>query len=693
MGANQSLFWSLASLFGASYSFLFLHLSGKYDEFSSGLASLKSLLDQQSELLRLDTVHVPVRVATIRTGDDSHDVCTSSATTEEEAAKVVQTQQQDTMTLTKSPLAGYVDHVVESYGDILSEVIVGHTESWNYVAEYEAVDETTMGSCPIVRQKIRSGPQTLPEEVLEEFEWDDESDIPDYLEELLEGCSRNAFDPRFKGDCWDYLEDLIYTPRCTTRFDSRISCKEEQVPDIMSAKSDIESILDGHFAMDTLNVVVVGSGPTGLFLANALAHGNSFKGGAWKPEVRVTIIENRVEAVGVKQGFVRNWQTIPQVEGMASVIDPRVGKIFAEITDSAHFALPLNAIETLLLLSTRDLGVKFLYGNLTDYTPFLSTQPNLLVFDATGHRLDGLVRGSNCPKPDLTPGIEPTTMGAEEIIKTWTPLETSQDWYYLKESDYEIVKEYNSVVNIAQKGNLLYPVSKDGIPYATWWLHVHEIPSDQNEYDMEYFWGHTSSNSELCKACTAKIPELIHRKHGNATCQKFCSPNNFFESGSNYRRDIAERMELDESSVWFATRGANVALVGREAKRLLEIIEEQGYSQDPVGMPMSLLPLSEMAEDPVFKGTLLLKGLEGLAEVDDDMDPPIISVFQHRPYIYMNGKMKGGLFGPSTPMLRIGDSLATGDPNRSSGFVSHVWMLRRLVCRVRGEDKECSQDY
>ena len=54
---------------------------------------------------------------------------------------------------------------------------------------------------------------------------------------------------------------------------------------------------------------------------------------------------------------------------------------------------PVNFWETLLLLSNWDRGVKFIYGDVDDYAHLLARVLNLLVANATGHRLQPLDRG------------------------------------------------------------------------------------------------------------------------------------------------------------------------------------------------------------------------------------------------------------------------------------------------------------
>ena len=661
-------FWLLAFLFGALHACLLLHMNSKYNEYTVAISDARAILTKQAETLRPETLSKLI---------DASDFTSSL---EQGAPPTV------------TPLSGYISNVVDSYNTLVEDNVRAQTESWMFLPEYEGVDEASMDSCPRVSPKIRSVPPTLPVDKMNPFDWDDETDIPKYLDDLYVGCSGSASDdPQFNQKCWKVMKDLVYKPRCTTRFDSRVTCQSGQQPDMLSVStSNIETILDGHYSNDTLNIVIVGGGPTGLFLANSLAEANRLDSSVMgQPEIRVTVIESRVEAPGVKEGFIRNWQTIPSVEDVVEPIDPRLGKIFASLTNRNFFLLPLNVIETLLLLSSRDLGVKFLYGNVTDYTQYLSQQPNLIVFDSTGHRLDGLVRGTNCPQPDRVPGIQSGTIGAHEVVRPWKPDADKQDWYYVQQYHYEILNKFNFIGNIAQKGDIVYPLSKDGLPYATWWLHVHEIPYPEEEYER-YFFEYRSRNTAFCKVCRSKDYQLLESWHRQDSCKKFCKPNNFFDGGIFFRKDMVDAMERDDG-FWFATRGANVHISAQQAMRLLEIIDELGYTKDPVGIPMNLLPLDDMAEEEIFEDSLLLDGLRTLAYVDEGDEPPIISIFQQRPYIYANGEIKGDLFGSKTPFLRIGDSLCTGDPNRSSGFVNHVWFVRNLVCKLRGKESDCSK--
>ena len=238
--------WSLAFLFGALHACLLLHMNSKYNEYAVAISAAKATLNEKAGTLRPETN--PSLTSSLELGAPP----------------------------TVTPLSGYINNVVESYNRLVEDNVRAQTESWMFLPEYEGVDEAAMDSCPRLSPKIRSVPPTLPVDKMHSFDWDDETDIPKYLDDLYVGCSGSASDdPQFNQKCWKVMKDLVYKPRCTTRFDSRVNCQRGQQPDMLGVSTaSIETILDGHYSNDTLNIVIVGGGPTGLFLANSLAEAN-----------------------------------------------------------------------------------------------------------------------------------------------------------------------------------------------------------------------------------------------------------------------------------------------------------------------------------------------------------------------------------------------------------------------------------
>lgn len=74
-------------------------------------------------------------------------------------------------------------------------------------------------------------------------------------------------------------------------------------------------------------------------------------------------------------------------------MDRRILTIIRALHNGHTVTLPINFWETLLLLSCRDLGVKFVYGDIEDFEEYLVQLDNLIMFDASGHRLHPLIRG------------------------------------------------------------------------------------------------------------------------------------------------------------------------------------------------------------------------------------------------------------------------------------------------------------
>lgn len=605
---------------------------------------------------------------------------------------------------TKSPLRGYINHIIQNYQDLLQdEVIPYQTSSWNFVLGYETMDEKEIGACPRVYERSLEGgekqqerllrsvnipPKTLPPDgessTKSDFIWDDEDDIGGYLDTLIRNCKKVADGEEFGTQCWGYLKDLIYEPRCTMRFDSRKVCKQgdASVPE----KQDLleEMTLDQrHFRQDSLNVVIIGAGPVGLFLANALTELDRMrnaKRSTWYPHITVTILENRVEQQGVKLPYTRNWQTLPEIAEFINVVDERVSSFFNSISNNELFAMPLNAIEALLYLSNRDRGVKFVFDNTYEDSLSLLEQrvPNLMVFDATGHRLDTLVRGHNCQKSN-----------AEEHVKKWQP---NNNWEWFGKSTWRTLQHYQHVVDVAQQGDIMYPVTSDGLPYSSWWLHINDVPHSKSFYDLHGFWEKTpaSSSSKLCISCR----DLEEQGSGGSTCEKFCQTNGFFSSMPYFREDIKkfnlEDQKQKNQSVWFAKRGADINLTGKQAQEINRIIREYGYETATEGMPLIEFPFKKMSTLDCFLSNGVLDAMIGMSR-QATKDQPTITLFQHRPYAYKRALVSSSSLFKDAPLLRIGDSLLTGDPTRSSGLVTHLWVIRALMCRIRGEEDDCHE--
>lgn len=128
-----------------------------------------------------------------------------------------------------------------------------------------------------------------------------------------------------------------------------------------------------------LTIVILGAGCVGLALANALKCGLGRK-------VTVLVVETRVESVGVKRPYTRDWLTNVRTEGWETLFDPAVVRLFNGFGRDGFMGVPINAFETLLYLSCKQKGVAFLFEPELD-TAVLGRSAAHLVVDATGGRL------------------------------------------------------------------------------------------------------------------------------------------------------------------------------------------------------------------------------------------------------------------------------------------------------------------
>lgn len=168
-------------------------------------------------------------------------------------------------------------------------------------------------------------------------------------------------------DLWASLRELVST------------CNNVLCGDDFSDASDLEASLKRAMGSGVHNILVLGTGIVGLAFANLVKT-------ALGDAVNIVMIENRVAAPHIKKPYSRDWLTeIPFLS--MSFLDPQVLKIIERfVSDIDVCGVPINMIETLLLLSCRKQGVKFLF--LEDYDlNFIADTQLSFVIDATGNRL------------------------------------------------------------------------------------------------------------------------------------------------------------------------------------------------------------------------------------------------------------------------------------------------------------------
>lgn len=203
---------------------------------------------------------------------------------------------------------------------------------------------------------------------------------------------------------WRFLRNLISAPVRATTHDSFFG---------LGFKGTAAAISQwfNNAPPSATNIVVVGAGPVGVFLTDALAQRFGLK-------VRLLLIENRITRPHVKKPYARAWQTSLGKHWFRS-IDPRVAKLLRSLSSSGgqkqrYIGAPINMIETLLLLSCKQrTAARVLFDDPSRYAETLKSLPLDLIFDASGNRLRPVARA------DALTGGEPATWRAAVDALAW----------------------------------------------------------------------------------------------------------------------------------------------------------------------------------------------------------------------------------------------------------------------------------
>jgi Tryptophan halogenase len=132
------------------------------------------------------------------------------------------------------------------------------------------------------------------------------------------------------------------------------------------------------FSGGEFNVVIIGAGPVGLLLASALKM-------AFKSRINVLLIESRVAALHQKLPYERRWITNVPCIVLHGLVENILLEIFNQVGANENIGCNINVLESLLLLSCRRLGVKFLFVENSDFSSIKSSVVQM-VFDASGNR-------------------------------------------------------------------------------------------------------------------------------------------------------------------------------------------------------------------------------------------------------------------------------------------------------------------
>lgn len=601
-----------------------------------------------------------------------------------------------------NPLQSTMDHYIQTYRDVVSDHYYKQTKSWQMHFAGLHKDQRSESDIKDDRRKLMHSSSPELDAIRDEMKvlhrqprpkhtfWadygesdeekllaDTDDDIPGYFDHLNTACGPQALKRQdstsFSKGCFGYLDELARLPRCTTRLDSRFKCTGDttQSKPVRSAQQVIqEEMMDDG----SINVVILGGGPVGLYMANQLMN-NLATTNVTQTPVKVLVFESRIHEVGHKKPYSRNYISDLWQEFFEE-LDPMLYKFLKGIHQPMFVRTPIYELETLLLLSCRRLGVQFLYDDPRHYKHDLLQIPNLIVADATGHRLQPLDR----PKPkDASEFSE---------IKWKEPGLTR----YFNQAQHEFLHKTHSLVHITEQvtsaGTITFPVTSTGTPYVLQMIKINDVHTTDPEWkDLRQLVASFRSTAHpICQAGRPFSP--CHMNRNPDECNAMCGHFYLWDSAGQFRDDIRDSMYKHFPEEVIITVGFG-SLTGPQSDALYALMPDTHRRYTLADFPWKdigqQLPAYQETDMETLFTTLEDTPVDRRAGID---------LFSFRPFIYEDPvwPKASSFLGPEVPVIRIGDSLASGDPNLSTGLGFHIRVVdnfvRRLMRGIKGESTE-----
>ncbi|MDC0458909.1 hypothetical protein OAM32_03885 [Alphaproteobacteria bacterium] len=134
------------------------------------------------------------------------------------------------------------------------------------------------------------------------------------------------------------------------------------------------------FAQNKLNIVILGAGITGLYLANLYKE-------RFREAVNILVFDNRSKNNNIRQPFDRSWLTHINIKMIQKNTAADITELLGCFGSKGWVGLPINLLEALLMLSCKKQGVKFYFSPRINYSKIKNPLISLF-FDATGGKFD-----------------------------------------------------------------------------------------------------------------------------------------------------------------------------------------------------------------------------------------------------------------------------------------------------------------
>ncbi|KAG7344404.1 hypothetical protein IV203_022412 [Nitzschia inconspicua] len=587
-------------------------------------------------------------------------------------------------------MTALIETVIHEYRSIVGSSIHHHTASWfRYIGAYRVEEDDVNVEATLKTFNPRRKHRAYVETTNRTFTWDTEEDIPKYFRQLSSACAKIESSAEIYGkDCLMFMYSLVYHPRCTTRMDSRTVCRGHP-QDQLSATITPFSRLENEDE-NTVNIVIIGGGPIGLYLANTLAqlpalHSQSL-GRRGKedripiPRFRIIVFENRVVAEGHKQPYTRLWGTETS-GGNPGAIDHRILAVFRSFHEKGPITLPINFWETLLLLSCRDLGVTFIYGDIQDFEEELVKLDNLVMFDATGHRLQPLIR-QDCKGKAAS--ASPRFFRWKYYSKSMRDSALHR-WKFPKkfirpvagmDSEGGYATQLEMAIQDNGAGPIIYPVLQNKKPF-----YLYRFDISNMNFDDEA--------SNKLKSIVEDAKKAYNRRHGLTESSPFFQglPVVDYTDDYNLKEEVLAHIAAISKTTFIGfEEGAFSIKPTEDQGEFLEELLRRHSKPGESSIPWSRISSSEYRGNAVLRTNRVDELLE-LASKYLQYDAPGVwgisaSAYRSYPYIYADPLVPGGypLAGGQrrVPLLRVGNSLFSGDTDIASGLSPQMSQVRQL---------------
>lgn len=535
----------------------------------------------------------------------------------------------------------------QAASEAVKAVVDAEAMAGDVVWDVKSTDDTPTQnvSAYLASVSASSTANELPSDILSDFD----TDISSYFQFLSEWCQHVEHEDWY-ANCYKFLLNLTNVPRCTTTMDSGYCKPPPQHTNPSFSVSSVErknitstwvlsqrALLEGALVSsgETLHVVILGAGPVGLITANLLSS-------LLQHRVRIVVFETRIMHTRRKKLYTREWLT----ELPLALFNrcPDLKQILANFVRVTYTNLPINILETLLLLSNREKGVTFIYDDYQKYLDILTSFNVDLVFDATGHRL------SKFKYPPVVVNytvqhFEPPHLFSDHIV-----IAHSQDVHY--------------PVSLNKYDQLFYP-------YTLYFLKINYLTSEHFQYirQLERVYEDKACTAYSCGPYfpfKADPPAPIlaeYVKHSNEVVTNLVLISLTAEQADL----ITSYLDyIDDNQPAFTS-----SISGNES----ETVTETEY-------PIYCLP-DDMLQETTLQARGLVDLLAYLKQYANSMTT-LSRPYRYNPYMYSPTPVPNAshAFDEAMTVLRIGNSLLSGDATASTGMYTQFQLVADIVRHV-----------